>query len=69
MFEREAAISRSERRVRLPFFFDPIADRVAVDEDLALLELLQEVDAAQERGLARAARANYDHRLAAAYVE
>ena len=45
------------------------ADRLAVDGDLALLERLQEIDAGKQRALARAARPDDGHDLAARHVE
>ena len=41
-----------------------IPDRLAVDADLACLEILEEIDAAKQRGFARSARAQDDDRIA-----
>ena len=48
---------------------EAIADRLAVDHDLALVVLLEQVDAAQQRGLARAAGADDRHDFALADLE
>ena len=47
----------------------PVADLLAVDPDRAAIVGLEEVDAAQERGLAAAGRADDRHHLAALDVE
>src|SRR4029077_4137985 len=43
---------------------DPVAHRLSDDRDLAFLELLEQVDAAKERRLARSARSDDDDGLA-----
>ena len=48
---------------------DAVAERLAVEPDLAALELLEEIDAAQQRRLARAARADDRHDVARKDVE
>jgi hypothetical protein len=45
-----------------------VLQRLAVDLELALLEALQPVDAAQQRALARAALADDGHHLAGAHL-
>ncbi|MCY1227224.1 hypothetical protein D9M72_394860 [compost metagenome] len=47
----------------------PVADRLVIDIDTSLLELLQEIDAAQKRGLSGTARPDHNHDLSFAYVE
>src|SRR5579884_2738732 len=46
-----------------------VADELAVHVDTAIVDLLQVVDAAQERGLAGAARADNHHHLSPADSE
>src|SRR4051812_33706924 len=48
---------------------EAIADGLPVEQDFAAVELLQEIDAAQERRLARAARADDRHHFLAVHFE
>src|SRR5262249_10301515 len=48
---------------------EPVADEPAVDPELAAVDLLEVVDAAQERRLAGARRAEDAHHLAGLYLE
>ena len=61
--------SRSLRRVRAAPSLVAVADLDAVDPDAALVVELEQVDAAQQRGLAAARGADDRHHLAAPDVE
>src|SRR6516162_10259956 len=66
---RALAISRSDMRAPAAVPVNAIADRLAVDCDRPTLVLLEQVDAAQQGGLARTARTDHHDDLAGADCE